>query len=106
MVRFNSCKDGQRYFNRFYLAKPCKKQGRRLENISFADVGGRLQRHASVSSDTSINQAVKYRTIIGNNSGGSIAVFPAPHQYFYPLDEAFNLKFVWRGAGYCNMVKD
>jgi hypothetical protein len=36
---------------------------------------------------------------------GSVAVFPAPHQYFYPLDEAFNLNFTWYGANYRNMVE-
>ncbi len=45
--------------------------------------------------------AVKYRAVAavgqyGALAGkGALAVFPAPHQYFYPLDEAFNLKFVW-----------
>jgi hypothetical protein len=29
---------------------------------------------------------------------------PAPHQYFYPLDEAFNLKFVWYGSNYRKMI--
>ncbi|UOR06049.1 hypothetical protein MUN82_02880 [Hymenobacter aerilatus] len=52
------------------------------------------------AADTSRNQAVKYRTILGESAGGSLAVFPAPHQYFYPLDEAFNLKFVWFGSKY------
>jgi hypothetical protein len=54
--------------------------------------------------DTARNEAVKYRTIIGASKGGSLAVFPAPHQYFYPLDEAFNLKFVWHGNQYRQMV--
>jgi len=48
--------------------------------------------------------AVKYRTIIGETKGGSIAVFPPPHQYFYPLDNAYNLKFTWYGANYRQMV--
>jgi hypothetical protein len=50
--------------------------------------------------DSAAGIQVKYRTIIGENANGSLAVFPAPHQYFYPLDEAFNLKFVWAGSGY------
>lgn len=57
-----------------------------------------------VQQDSSINQAVKYRTIIGSNGNGHLALFPAPHQYFYPLDEAFNLKFTWYGPGYRNMA--
>ncbi|WP_246581403.1 CehA/McbA family metallohydrolase domain-containing protein [Echinicola shivajiensis] len=46
------------------------------------------------------NLAVKYRTIIGESKHGSLAVFPAPHQYFYPLDNAYNLKYVWYGSNY------
>ncbi len=46
---------------------------------------------------------VKYRTFAAPNTNGSIAVFPAPHQYFYPLDEAFNLKFTWYGNNYRNL---
>ena len=54
--------------------------------------------------DTSRNMAVKYRTIVGESKEGSLAIFPSPHQYFYPLDEAFNLKFTWYGANYRGMV--
>lgn len=48
--------------------------------------------------------AVKYRTIAGESAHGSVAVFPAPHQYFYPLDNAYNLKFTWYGNDYREMV--
>ncbi|MET0571565.1 MAG: hypothetical protein ABWZ79_09070, partial [Pedobacter agri] len=46
----------------------------------------------------------KYRTVIGEHTGGSLALFPAPHQYFYPLDEAFNLKFTWKGSNYLGLI--
>ncbi|MGN6440088.1 MAG: hypothetical protein ACTHMM_26410 [Agriterribacter sp.] len=69
-------------------------------NISYADVHDKIQTIAAKLEDTVKHQDVKYRTIIGSSSGGSIAVFPAPHQYFYPLDEAFNLKFTWYGSNY------
>ncbi|RXK58880.1 hypothetical protein ESA94_15950 [Lacibacter luteus] len=72
------------------------------KTISHADVHDQLQTQTAQLNDTVKNQAVKYRTIIGNSSNGSIAVFPAPHQYFYPLDEAFNLKFTWYGAQFKN----
>lgn len=48
--------------------------------------------------------AVKYRTIIGESNGGSIAVFPPPHQFFYPLDNAYNLKYTWYGSNYRGMI--
>ncbi|MGX5690706.1 hypothetical protein [Arcticibacter tournemirensis] len=60
---------------------------------------------ASVNyNDSAKNLSVKYRTIAARSNDGTLALFPAPHQYFYPLDEAFNLKFVWHGKGYRNML--
>lgn len=72
-------------------------------SIHWAAVDDHMQHTAVNINDTSIFQAVKYRTIIGSNAAGCIAVFPAPHQYFYPLDEAFNLRFTWYGNRYNNM---
>ncbi|PVD52376.1 hypothetical protein DC498_09685 [Terrimonas sp.] len=71
-------------------------------NISYSDVYDNMKTVAVRATDTVKNQDVKYRAIIGNSSNGSIAVFPAPHQYFYPLDEAFNLKFTWYGSNFKN----
>jgi hypothetical protein len=70
------------------------------KTISYADVYDQLQTINAQTTDTAKPQAVKYRTIIGNSSNGALALFPAPHQYFYPLDEAFNLKFTWYGNNY------
>jgi hypothetical protein len=47
--------------------------------------------------------AVKQRTVVAEGAQGSIAVFPAPHQYFYPLDFAENFAFNWMGSGYSKM---
>lgn len=74
------------------------------QNVAWCDVSDKMQAIQPLWSDTSKNEAVKYRTIIGKTAGGSLALFPAPHQYFYPLDEAFNLKFTWHGRQYRNMV--
>jgi hypothetical protein len=74
------------------------------QNISWADVTDQMQSIVPRFGDSSKNQAVKYRTIIGSTKRGSMAVFPAPHQYFYPLDEAFNLKFTWYGNNYRKMA--
>lgn len=75
-----------------------------VKKVSWSNVYDSLQTTAA-GADTATNLAVKYRSIIGSNDNGSIAVFPAPHQYFYPLDEAFNLKFVWYGNNYRNLLK-
>lgn len=76
------------------------------KTIAYSDTSEKFLKTITSEQDTSVNVAVKYRTIIGTNDQGSLAVFPPPHQYFYPLDEAFNLKSVWHGPGYRNMVED
>jgi hypothetical protein len=44
----------------------------------------------------------RYRAIAARTEGGSLAVFPAPHQYMMPRDFTSNMGFVWarsfRGA--------
>jgi hypothetical protein len=75
-----------------------------FKNIAWSNTDNTLQTAATAAQDSSRNLPVKYRTIIGEGKAGSVAVFPAPHQYFYPLDEAFNLKFVWYGNNYRGMI--
>jgi hypothetical protein len=74
------------------------------QQVSWSNTDGKLISVQQNNSDTALNEMVKYRTIIGRSKTGSLAIFPAPHQYFYPLDEAFNLKFVWHGNEYRKMV--
>ena len=38
---------------------------------------------------------VRYRTLAAKTAGGSVAVFPAPHQYFFPRDFSSNLAYLW-----------
>jgi hypothetical protein len=72
--------------------------------IGWAKTDDTFQNNAFNGADSAQNIMVKYRTIIGQTVNGSLAVFPAPHQYFYPLDEAFNLKFTWHGNNYREMI--
>ncbi|MDB5002814.1 MAG: hypothetical protein JWQ34_1039 [Mucilaginibacter sp.] len=72
--------------------------------ISWAKVTDEFTNASVTPTDSSRNIEVKYRTIIGQTTNGSLAIFPAPHQYFYPLDEAFNLKFTWYGTNYRKMI--
>jgi hypothetical protein len=74
------------------------------DRVSWSNTEGQLKNTKPAGSDTAKNEMVKYRTIIGHTPTGSLAIFPAPHQYFYPLDEAFNLRFVWHGNAYRKMV--
>ncbi|RAV98230.1 CehA/McbA family metallohydrolase domain-containing protein [Pseudochryseolinea flava] len=72
--------------------------------IGWSDVDAQIKNAPLSANDKATDLMVKYRTIVGEHDHGSFAVFPAPHQYFYPLDEAFNLKFVWAGSQYRNMI--
>jgi len=74
------------------------------ERISWIDTDDSLQTTPMIATDTAKNIAVKYRSIAAKGKQGTLALFPAPHQYFYPLDEAFNLKFTWHGNNYRKMV--
>ncbi|KQN34941.1 hypothetical protein ASE92_09900 [Pedobacter sp. Leaf41] len=74
------------------------------KKMAWANVQDELQQATPQAADSSRNLEVKYRTIIGENATGSLALFPAPHQYFYPLDEAFNLKFTWYGNNFHNLI--
>ncbi|AUD04598.1 CehA/McbA family metallohydrolase domain-containing protein [Spirosoma pollinicola] len=76
------------------------------KTIAWSDTDGKMQSVPADLNQLNKAQAVKYRTIIGAGPTGSLAVFPAPHQYFYPLDEAFNLDFTWYGTKYRSLVPD
>ncbi|RRB06726.1 hypothetical protein [Larkinella rosea] len=76
------------------------------KNIAWSDTENKLQSIPADLKEPNKAQTVKYRTIIGVSNQGSLAVFPAPHQYFYPLDEAYNLDFTWHGSGYRSLVPD
>lgn len=74
------------------------------QRISWMNTGDSLQQAQVISRDTARNLAVKYRAIAASGKQGALAVFPPPHQYFYPLDEAFNLDFTWYGSQYRQML--
>jgi len=76
------------------------------KEVFWSDTEDYLQASDIDATAASQDIAVKYRTIIGESSEGSIAVFPPPHQYFYPLDNAYNLKYVWFGSNYRGMFPE
>ena len=75
------------------------------KNIAFADPLHVFKEIPTTANDTATITAVSYRSILGSNDNGSVAIFPAPHHYFYPLDEAYNLKSTWYGKNYRDSVK-
>ena len=67
--------------------------------VAFYDTAGVLQRASlnGLQAERTPVQA-RYRTLALKTGGGSVAVFPAPHQYFFPRDFTSNLGFVWHRA--------
>ena len=67
--------------------------------VVFYDTAGALQRVTlnGLQAERTPVQA-RYRTLAMRTAGGSVAVFPAPHQYFFPRDFTSNLGFVWHRA--------
>ena len=66
--------------------------------IVWTDSEGRLHRdqtprHISRAAE------VRHRAIAAECTGGSIAVFPPPHQFFFPRDFTDNQSTVWFGRG-------
>lgn len=70
------------------------------KSIAWLDTADELQRHNVGSNRNAAAVAVRHRTIIAESDGGSLAVFPPPHQYLYPLDFSDNFKLAWHGRGY------
>ncbi|MEO5917609.1 MAG: hypothetical protein ABIS50_25490 [Luteolibacter sp.] len=76
------------------------------KSVVWNDTDGNLQRVPLDAAAPAENLAVAGRTIVAEGGNGSLAVFPAPHRYFFPEDEAFNLKFVWHGKNYSGLAGD
>jgi len=64
--------------------------------VAYYDTNGALQRvtHNGFQAEREPVK-VRYRTLAAQMTGGSIAVFPAPHQYFFPRDFSSNLAYLW-----------
>ncbi len=73
------------------------------QRMVWRDPLGKLQSAALNTNASAYPLAVKQRTVVAEGANGSVAVFPAPHQYFYPLDFAENFAFMWIGNDYGKM---
>jgi hypothetical protein len=64
--------------------------------IAYYDTSGTLKRevHNGLQAEREPVK-VRYRTLAAKTQGGSVAVFPAPHQYFFPRDFSSNLAYLW-----------
>jgi hypothetical protein len=76
------------------------------KTIAWVDTTDQLRRVEATSQKTAVPVAVRHRAILAEGEGGSVALFPPPHQYLYPLDFANNFKLVWHGRGFQHQVDD
>jgi hypothetical protein len=75
-----------------------RRAGGNMEsNVSYYDTGGELRTAPSHGPDRQ-PEAVRYRTIAARAGAGSVAVFPAPLQYFFPRDFTTNMGYVWHSS--------
>ena len=67
--------------------------------IAYYDARGDLTHEtASGLEPERVPVRVRHRTVAMQTGGGSVAVFPAPHQYFFPRDFTSNLGYLWYRA--------
>lgn len=80
--------------------RPDRTPGRNMRTeFAFYNTEGKLQTiRANGLEPERQPEKVRYRTLAAKTAGGSIAVFPAPHQYFFPRDFTSNLGYLWRRA--------
>jgi len=75
-----------------------RRPGGNMETgVSFYDTAGELRTKRSDGPERH-PEAVRYRAIAARTGAGSAAVFPAPHQYFFPRDFTTNMAYVWHSS--------
>lgn len=84
----------------YHAGLTCDPKGKSISWIGLDD----KQHRTAATSRPAAPQKVRHRTIAVETNVGSVAIFPPPHRYFYPLDEAYNLGFTWWGNGFMDQV--
>lgn len=75
-----------------------RRSGGNMESsVSYYDTAAELRTRVSNGPERQ-PEAVRYRTIAARTGAGSVAVFPAPHQYFFPRDFTTNMGYVWHSS--------
>ncbi len=75
-----------------------RRVGGNMESqVSYYDPGGALRTVLSEGPERH-SISVRYRTIASHTGAGSVAIFPAPHQYFFPRDYTTNMGYVWHSS--------
>jgi hypothetical protein len=67
-------------------------------HVSYFDTEGRFQTIVPLYGSERQPLAVRHRTVAARLGAGSVAVFPAPHQYLFARDYTTNMGYVWYTA--------
>jgi len=84
----------------YHAGLTCDPSGKAVSWIGLDDKVHR----SDAAARPAVPQKVRNRTIALETETGSVAVFPPPHRYFYPLDEAYNLGFTWHGNDFMDEI--
>ena len=84
----------------YHAGLTCDPAGKAVSWIGLDDKVHRVD----ATTRPAVPEKVRHRTIALETEAGALAVFPPPHRYFYPLDEAYNLGFTWRGNDFMDQV--
>jgi hypothetical protein len=75
-----------------------RREGGNMESrVSYYDTGGALRTILSDGPERHPLSA-RYRTVAAHTGAGSVAIFPAPHQYFFPRDFTTNMGYLWHSS--------
>src|SRR5207253_2684343 len=75
-----------------------------FKTIAWRDLSETMQRRPPEGEMSAV--AVRLRTIMAEQEGGTIALFPPPHAWFFPRDRTDNLKFAQLGAAGFGLRQD
>jgi len=84
----------------YHTGLTCDPKGKAVSWIGLDDKA----REVKATSREAQPEKTRNRAIALETQTGSVALFPPPHRYFYPLDEAYNLGFTWHGTGFMDEV--
>jgi hypothetical protein len=75
-----------------------RRPGGNMETrVNFYDTAGAFQSVLSDGPDQR-PERVRFRAIAAHGASGSVAVFPAPHRFFFPRDFTTNQGYVWHNT--------
>lgn len=70
------------------------------KSLAWTDTEKKRQSRPLSENDPDEALMVRHRMLAVDGAKGSLAIFPPPHQFFYPLDPTANLKNLWHGSGH------